>query len=150
MSFIPGFFIILARSGIGDSLAGAGLARAATGVAATVPSTGGTCGSDAPVPLLETTLALDEETEHLMEEYECLLSMRKRNNEEDNRYYELYRILADRIPPTSETKLERRANELALAVLKADYRPENILQTKTSLLKKVKEVGKSLRWDNLL
>jgi formylglycine-generating enzyme required for sulfatase activity/predicted MPP superfamily phosphohydrolase len=98
---------------------------------------------------LETTLALDEETEQLMDEYKSLLSTRKRNNEQDNRYFELHRALADRIPPTSETKLERRAHELALAVLMADFRPDNILQLKSTLLKKVKEVGESMRWSDL-
>ena len=98
---------------------------------------------------LETTLALDEETEQLMDEYKSLLSTMKRNNEQDNRYFELHRALADRIPPTSETKLERRAHELALAVLMADFRPDNILQLKSTLLKKVKEVGESMRWSDL-
>ena len=98
---------------------------------------------------LKTTLALDDETEHLMDEYKSLLSIRTRNNEQNNRYFELHSALAERFPPTSETKLERRAHELALAVLMADFRPENILHLKSNLLQKVKEVGKSMRWSDL-
>jgi hypothetical protein len=97
---------------------------------------------------LPTTLALDDETRELMNEYKKLLAMRERSPDLARRFYELHATLAERIPPTPETKLERRAHELAFAVLEADYRPENLEELKTSFLKKVKAIGESMGWES--
>lgn len=95
---------------------------------------------------LETTLALDQETQESVAEYERLLSKPKRSTEEENEFYRLHGILDDHLPPPEETKLERRTQELVFAVLEADYSPENLQKLKASLIKKVKAIVKSMGW----
>ncbi|MGV3617316.1 MAG: AAA family ATPase [Fimbriimonas sp.] len=99
---------------------------------------------------LRTTLVLDAEGEAMMQEYKKLLATGKRTPEEEERFYALHVELVDRIPPTPETKLERRAHELAMTVLEADYRPENLPALRTSFLEKVREIGKSMGWETPL
>ena len=96
---------------------------------------------------LKTTMSLDEETEKIMEEYKRLLAIRKRNNNEDNRFYELHDLLIDRLPPTPESKPERRAYELATYVLNAISRNNSVKELKEDLLKELNKVGKSMKWE---
>jgi predicted ATPase len=99
---------------------------------------------------LPTTLALDDKTHNQLQEYEELLAISEKSPAQQERFYELHAILASSIPSSDETKLERRAHDLALAVLKADYETNNVAALKTTLLSKVKEVGKSLGWADIL
>ncbi len=89
---------------------------------------------------LETTLALDQETQALLEEYNSLLAMRSRDSDQEQRFNELFVILDKRIPSSLETKLERRAKDLAFTVLE-------LPELNGTLLEKVKAIAESLGWE---
>jgi hypothetical protein len=94
---------------------------------------------------LDSTLALGEETETLLKEYEKLLSMSDRTPQEQRRYHELVRLIGPRLPSASaENKLERRAHQLVQTILTADYSPEKLTELRTSLVGATREVAKSL------
>ena len=99
---------------------------------------------------LDSTLALGEDNERLMTEYQKLLAMSKRTTEQEQRYIELHSILESRLPAAgAETKLERRTQDLVNTVLTADYSPEKVSLLKERLLEKTREVAESMGWKEL-
>jgi len=99
---------------------------------------------------LSTTLAIDERTGKLLSEYEALLGRSKLSDKERIRFAELHKELANTIPPSAQTKLERRAQNLASAVLRADFRPENITNLQNNLRSEARRVAESLGWEEVL
>jgi formylglycine-generating enzyme required for sulfatase activity/predicted MPP superfamily phosphohydrolase len=89
---------------------------------------------------LKTTLALDQETQALLEEYNGLLAARSRDSDQEQRFNELFMILDKRIPSSLETKLERRAKDLAFTVLE-------LPELNGTLLEKVKAIADSMGWE---
>jgi predicted ATP-binding protein involved in virulence len=91
---------------------------------------------------LDTTL--DQETQSRMQEYEDLLGNSNRSAREEERYRELEAELEHRIPPSGETPLERRAQEMVQDVLTASYDPENIDELKKRLVEKGQQLSSAL------
>jgi predicted ATP-binding protein involved in virulence len=96
---------------------------------------------------LDSTFALSPSNATLMDEYKVLLGKSSRTAEEEKRFSKLNKILQSKIPPaSSENKLERRAQELAQAVLEADYSAENRDELRKDLLEKTRAVAVSMGW----
>ncbi|UCH69840.1 MAG: AAA family ATPase [Candidatus Bathyarchaeota archaeon] len=99
---------------------------------------------------LASTLSLGEEGEKLMAEYEKLLGISKKTKEQELRYRKLHSALESLLPPaSSETKLERRTQELVNAILTADYSPKKVNLLKRELLEKTRKVAQSMGWKEL-
>lgn len=58
----------------------------------------------------------DSTTQEFMKEYETLLGMSKRNEQQERRFNELSRLIEVRIPPAPQEPVERRARELLEAL----------------------------------
>jgi predicted ATPase len=100
---------------------------------------------------LASTLSLGEKGEKLMAEYEELLGISKKTEEQERRYRGLHSALESLLPPASvETKLERRAQQLVNAILTADYSPDKVNVLKKKLMEKTREVAQSMGWKEFL
>lgn len=86
---------------------------------------------------------LDSATQELMKEYERLLGLSSRDDEQERRFNELSRQIEERIPPAAEEPLERRARELLEALQRASTGTE----LDARVQERMSQLGKALSRD---
>ena len=86
---------------------------------------------------MKTTV--DPRTEERIDEYKGLLGKTSRTKEEETRFQELRRILRFRIPMSSETPVERRAQELLRALLQEQLGEQSV-EAQQLLLQRAEEL----------
>jgi len=72
------------------------------------------------------------------------------SDRERRRFAKLHKELASTIPPSVQTKIERRAHTLASAVLEADFKPDNIKDLQQRLRSEARRAAQSLGWEEYL